>query len=64
MGKAVKQFTQMEYKVGDVVHQKSGGPKMTVQKTDQWGVICTWFSEEKRLLQAQFPPDAIEKAKK
>ncbi len=62
MGKAVPQFKQAEFKVGDVVQQQSGGTKMTVQKVDQWGVHCTWFDEARRLLEASFPADTIKKA--
>ena len=43
-GKIMSQF-----KVGDVVKLKSGGPKMTVSSIDEDGYIgCTWFIENKR----------------
>ena len=56
-----------EWKIGDVVKLKSGGPKMTVTTVDRARsgnpiVWCMWFDEkgpEKR--ESTFPPDALEK---
>lgn len=62
MAKAVKQFKPSEeFAVSDVVVLKSGGPKMIVGKIDQWGLHCTWFSDEKRLMAASFPPESLKK---
>lgn len=33
-----------EFKAGDVVQLKSGGPPMTVVAADGTGVQCRWFS--------------------
>ncbi|GHV14760.1 hypothetical protein FACS189491_11430 [Spirochaetia bacterium] len=57
----------MDFKVGDVIVLKSGGPKMTVERiaTHTNGneyVECSWFVNEK-LESNKFPPDALEKAK-
>jgi uncharacterized protein YodC (DUF2158 family) len=43
-----------ELKVGDVVQLKSGGPKMTIEGIDAYGLenykqaICVWFEKSKR----------------
>lgn len=44
-----------DFKGGDVVQLKSGGPKMTVQNVDDYGptgpeegAYCVWFEKEKR----------------
>jgi uncharacterized protein YodC (DUF2158 family) len=52
-----------EFKGGDVVMLKSGGPKMTVteQGTDGFGkptVRCVWFVGTKRE-DGAFPPDVL-----
>jgi uncharacterized protein YodC (DUF2158 family) len=57
------------FNTGDIVQLKSGGPRMTVAETDQWGVTCQWFAGSKlsrgkfREDQLEVPP-AEEKAKK
>ena len=37
----------MQFKVGDVVRLKTGGPEMTVEVADEKSpdVICTWIAE-------------------
>lgn len=36
-----------EFKVGDVVQMKSGGPQMTVVECNDSGyVVCEWFSRK------------------
>jgi uncharacterized protein YodC (DUF2158 family) len=37
----------MQFKVGDVVRLKTGGPEMTVEAADEKSpdVICTWIAE-------------------
>jgi uncharacterized protein YodC (DUF2158 family) len=54
-----------EFKVGDIVQLKSGGPKMTVVEIaeDRYGVgdikiWCTWFAGAKNE-RGWFPPSAI-----
>jgi len=42
-----------EFKVGDVVELKSGGPKMTIEVIDDYGTghkqaRCVWFDKAKR----------------
>jgi uncharacterized protein YodC (DUF2158 family) len=53
----------MDYKEGDVVRLKSGGPRMTVTATgDRMGtpsVWCTWFVGNKRDSDV-FPIGAVE----
>lgn len=55
-----------QFNTGDVVQLKSGGPKMTVVKVDDFEsgsliVVCSWFVGTKKET-ASFPPDALEKA--
>ncbi|MDA8120765.1 MAG: DUF2158 domain-containing protein [Gammaproteobacteria bacterium] len=35
---------QAEFKIGDVVCLKSGGPKMTVAHIDSAVILCVWFN--------------------
>lgn len=52
------------FKVGDVVHLKSGSPDMTVTDVQKTGeCYCEWFQggEPKRTL---FPPDALKRPDK
>jgi uncharacterized protein YodC (DUF2158 family) len=51
------------FKEGDVVQLKSGGPKMTVQKVTPQGLICVWFITEKgqqKLERATFPETSLQ----
>lgn len=52
-----------EWKVGDVVLLKSGGPKMTVSNVTRddgnLKVWCTWFDGSKKN-DAPFPADTLE----
>lgn len=59
-----------EFKAGDVVKLKSGGPVMTVTQagtqamTGRNLVWCTWFSANKgghKLEKGEFPPDALQR---
>jgi uncharacterized protein YodC (DUF2158 family) len=55
-----------EFKIGDVVQLKSGGPKMTVTSvgvehySEKPVVSCVWFVETKES-RGNFPPDALRK---
>jgi uncharacterized protein YodC (DUF2158 family) len=56
----------MNFKIGDVVILKSGGPPMTVHKiavypaTDpDQGLLCVWFDGNHKL-EAIFHPNAVE----
>ena len=53
------------FKAGDVVCLKSGGPDMTVERTEAIGgehsVICVWFVEQS-LYRASFPASALSTA--
>jgi uncharacterized protein YodC (DUF2158 family) len=53
---------QMQFKVGEVVQLKSGGPKMTVQNIQGNEVWCTWFDEQKKPQRHWFAPEMLEKA--
>lgn len=63
----------MEFKVGDLVRLKSGGPLMTVEQvgkkavTDEEAVWCTWFEKvgNKQVVQREtFAPAILEKPRK
>lgn len=53
-----------QWKIGDVVQLKSGGPIMAVFAVGVYssgpGVLCTWF-DGKKTAQHVFPPDAVER---
>jgi len=36
-----------EYKVGDIVQLKSGGPKMTIDGIEEGEYLCKWFAGSK-----------------
>jgi uncharacterized protein YodC (DUF2158 family) len=50
-----------EFKPGDLVQLKSGGPKMTVQTEDRGVVKCQWFAGTK-LESGLFSPDSLRAA--
>lgn len=37
----------MDFKVGDVVQLKSGGPRMTIEAVSENLVDCVWFEKNK-----------------
>ena len=60
----------MDFKIGDVVVLKSGGPEMTVSEypikmidgSDNYARIkCRWFSDNNHLTQSTFHVDELEK---
>ena len=55
-----------EFKVGDVVRLKSGGPNLTIKKVGTAAgkptVWCVWF-EDAKMLEGQFAPGTLELAK-
>ena len=54
-----------DFKTGDTVNLKSGGPDMTVKglSPDGENVITQWFAG-KKLEKGYFPPDSLELKKK
>ncbi len=39
----------MEFKIGDVVQLKSGGPRMSVDRIEPGGIVhCSWFDKTER----------------
>jgi uncharacterized protein YodC (DUF2158 family) len=49
-----------DFKPGDVVQLKSGGPKMTVVTAKPGEVFCSWFhSGEMKPLTSGFIPDVL-----
>jgi uncharacterized protein YodC (DUF2158 family) len=51
----------MDFKIGDVVKLKSGGPKMTVSTIKDGEVWCTWFEDDKLARPYWFAPDMLER---
>lgn len=52
----------MQFKIGDVVRLKSGGPPMTVTYvSEEYGrkLSCRWFVQGHEVRQDQFPPEAL-----
>ena len=55
--------SNQEFKIGDTVKLKSGGPPMTVNSiTEETGEIyCQWFTEdEDKVREGYFPPDTLQ----
>jgi uncharacterized protein YodC (DUF2158 family) len=48
-----------EYKVGDVVQLKSGGPHMTITSVGGHYCECTWFDKHTNQQRRAFPPFAL-----
>ena len=48
-----------EYKKGDIVQLKSGGPKMTVGDIDFYGISVKWFAGSK-MESAKVDPEALQ----
>jgi uncharacterized protein YodC (DUF2158 family) len=51
-----------EFKVGDIVQLKSGGPEMTITNPNAYGykIECYWFAGKKQE-SANFPPDSLKR---
>lgn len=58
----------MEFKIGDVVMLKSGGPRMTIQNmgdyeymgiSHQKGLLCVWFEATSKV-EGAFHPDSVD----
>lgn len=53
-----------EFKAGDVVELKSGGPKMTVKQTgkmalsNKFMIWCDWFDGQKKMSEG-FAPESL-----
>ncbi len=59
-----EELSMAQFKPGDVVRLKSGGPSMTVEKIGAEGwIVCNWFAEGKELKTGTFVADALEPAK-
>lgn len=50
----------MEFKLGDTVWLKSGGPVMTIKGTEQGFVLCEWFDKDHKWHEGRFLPTSIE----
>jgi uncharacterized protein YodC (DUF2158 family) len=51
----------MQFKLGDVVHLKSGGPDMTFSEMREDGYVVTaWFSRKGKLREGVFEPEMLE----
>jgi uncharacterized protein YodC (DUF2158 family) len=49
-----------QFKVGDTVQLKSGGPIMTIHYQDSTDWYCVWFKEN-QLIGNSFDPNALKK---
>jgi uncharacterized protein YodC (DUF2158 family) len=60
-------MSDIQFKAGDVVRLKSGGPKMTVTQIGERALIgglavwCVWFDGQKKF-EDTFTPEALEVA--
>ncbi|MBL8649505.1 MAG: DUF2158 domain-containing protein [Sphingopyxis sp.] len=50
----------MDFKAGDIVQLKSGGPVMTVAHVSGDSVLCIWI-EKNKTFREPFPPVVLEK---
>ena len=49
-----------EFKIGDAVELKTGGPKMTVERLDSNNsVYCQWFDGEHKLRNGSFQAETL-----
>jgi uncharacterized protein YodC (DUF2158 family) len=49
-----------QFKVGDVVQLKSGGPRMTIMRVEDGGYyFCKWFDNKGAIGQGEFPGAAL-----
>ena len=51
-----------EFKKGDVVRRKSGGPEMTVEvidKTKTASLHCSWFDDKNTPQSGDFDPETV-----
>lgn len=54
-----------EFKIGDVVRLKSGGPTMTVNKIwedSEYRIGCVWFDDSNKQSVASFHPETLKLA--
>jgi len=56
-------MSENEFKIGDVIILKSGGPGMTVEEVDdeEDTVHCQWFVNGKKLEDGWFPADSLKR---
>lgn len=54
-------MAENEFKKGDVVRLKSGGPHMTVNDFVDECVECGWFNEKNEMVYETFNPAILEK---
>ena len=54
-------MNQQEFKIGDVVQLKSGGPTMTVANVsgDSGTVVCHWFDDHGQLKKATLVSESV-----
>ena len=58
---------EREFRVGDVIMLKSGGPKMTVKSVgrdwvDTMCVFVTWFGDKNKVKDGAYPIETVELA--
>lgn len=47
------------FKPGDVVVLKSGGPKMTVTSVDNYLIYVSWFDEKNEAKHGSYPSESL-----
>jgi len=57
------EFMEEDFKKGDTVKLKSGGPLMTVVDIDELGVECMWFDKAEKKFIDTFEAATLKKAK-
>ena len=50
-----------DFKIGDVVQLKSGGPKMTVDAYRTGGLTCVWHSKDDTFQHCNIRPETLVK---
>ena len=56
-------MSEEQFKAGELVRLKSGGPNMSVEQVGEQAVRCAWFVDDK-LQRETFAPEALEHAPK
>ena len=47
-------MTDNQFKPGDVVSLRSGGPRMTIANVNGQGAFCEWFTDDQQLQSRSF----------
>jgi uncharacterized protein YodC (DUF2158 family) len=50
----------MDWKIGDIVQCRTGGPNMVVKDTGKDGILCEWIDDRKRYQSGTFAATSLE----